>query len=270
MIFLFFLFFISSCLANYDNMLTQVSVNISQSAYCLSTVDSWSCATCSNQNIFETKLIDNNVLIIFGYNTFYNSLFIGFRGSSNIQNWIDNIQIKQIKPYSDKNIAVEKGTYNLYSSIHSDIYSILDKMVKKYNTNDILITGHSLGGALATISAFEMMYLNTPYNVKYLITFGSPRVGNDYFFEYFNYFNIYSKRITHYFDIVPHLPEMFFGYKHISNEIWFDEINNKYTICNDEFDEDPSCSNSCAPLHCTSTTDHLNYMNISMGNDGLC
>ena len=53
MIFLFFLFFISSCLANYDNMLTMASINISQSAYCLSTIDSWSCATCSNQNIFE-------------------------------------------------------------------------------------------------------------------------------------------------------------------------------------------------------------------------
>ena len=131
MIFLFFLFFISSCLANYDNMLTMASINISQSAYCLSTIDSWSCATCSNQNIFETKLIDNNVLIIFGYNIQYNSLFIGFRGSSNIQNWIDNIQIKLVHPYFDQNIAVEKGTYNLYSSIHSDIYSILDKMVKK-------------------------------------------------------------------------------------------------------------------------------------------
>ena len=39
----------------------------------------------------------------------------------------------------------------------------------------LLVTGHSLGGAMATIAAFELALLG--YNVR-LITFGSPRVGN--------------------------------------------------------------------------------------------
>ncbi len=83
-------------------------------------------------------------------------------------------------------------------------------------------------------------------------------------------FKITSYRITHYYDIVPHVPEEFFNYKHISEEIWYSENNMDYLICQDENKEDSNCSNSCSPLKCTSFDDHLNYMNISMGNDGLC
>ncbi len=42
-------------------------------------------------------------------------------------------------------------------------------------TRPLLVTGHSLGGAMATIAAFELSLLG--YNVR-LLTFGSPRVGN--------------------------------------------------------------------------------------------
>ena len=76
--------------------------------------------------------------------------------------------------------------------------------------------------------------------------------------------------MTHHNDIVPHVPEEFLKYQHIYNEVWYNENNSQYTICHDESNEDPFCSNSCAPTKCTSTTDHLNYLNISMGNDGLC
>ena len=81
-----------------------------------------------------------------------------------------------------------------------------------------------------------------------------------------NKYNYISYRVTHYYDIVPHIPEEFMGYSHISNEIWYNEINSIYNICNDNVNEDSKCSNSCAPTKCTSTSDHLYYLNISMGN----
>ena len=86
----------------------------------------------------------------------------------------------------------------------------------------------------------------------------------------FNDYNIYSKRITHYHDIVPHLPQSFLNYKHISNEVWFNHENSNYQICNDTQDEDYLCSDSCAPKYCTSVNDHMYYMNITMGSEGDC
>ena len=254
----------------YDEQLTKVALNISQSSYCMSNLDSWTCATCSSDNIYETKLMNSNELVIFGYNPTYESIFVGFRGSSNIQNWISNIQINQIQPYDDIELRVDKGFFNLYNSMKNSIMDTLEPISIKYNTYNILVTGHSLGGALATLFAFDIMYNNQFYYIKYIITFGSPRVGNEYFSNYFYSLQSYSKRITHYYDIVPHTPEEFLNYHHVYNEIWYNENNSLYKICDDEVNEDDTCSNSCSPTKCRSIDDHLNYLNMTMGNEGIC
>jgi|UniRef100_A0A6C0INY6 predicted lipase len=258
------------CTSQYNIDLVSNALNISQAAYCLGNMDTWSCATCTDTNTYETKVEIKGELVIFGYNQYIDSIFIGFRGSSNIQNWLSNIQIIFEHPYEDSNIAVDKGFYDLYHSLKPSIETILSNMSMKYNTHRLLITGHSLGGALATVTAFDMIYHSLPYDINYLITFGSPRVGNYDFSAYFNLFQVYTKRITHYYDIVPHVPEEFLGYMHISNEIWYNEDNSHYAICNDQYEEDSSCSDSCAPTKCTSTSDHMYYLNVSMGNDGFC
>ena len=101
-----------------------------------------------------------------------------------------------------------------------------------------------------------------------VINFGSPRVGNPEFVASFNQYasSIIHYRITHHYDIVPHVPEELLGYLHISNEVWYNEDNTKYKTCSDSNgEEDKTCSDSCSPTHCTSTSDHLNYLNVTMG-----
>ena len=121
---------------------------------------------------------------------------------------------------------------------------------------------------MATLLTYDIIILFPTYTVTHFITFGSPRVGNSDFVQSFNehYSNVYY-RITHYYDMVPHVPEEFMGYLHVSNEIWYDENNTIFTICDDYNTEDNKCSNSCSPIHCTSTTDHLYYLNVTMGSD---
>ena len=256
--------------AYYDEDIVKTALNISQSAYCMSKLDDWVCATCTDTNIYETKIIEDSELVIMGYNKIYDSIFVGFRGSSNIQNWLDNLQVSHISPYDDNLVSVEKGFYKIYNSLQDILYKTIHNLTINYDTNNILITGHSLGGAIASLFTFDIYYNSFPFQVKSLITFGSPRVGNNYFSEYMYSFPFTSYRITHYYDIVPHVPEELLDYKHISQEIWYDEANTNYLLCQDENTEDANCSNSCAPFKCTSFNDHLNYLNISMGNDGLC
>jgi len=98
-----------------------------------------------------------------------------------------------------------------------------------------------------------------------------PRVGNEEFAKRFESYPIYSKRVTHYYDIVPHVPEEFMGYRHISQEVWYNEANTKYTLCDDANGaEDDQCSDSCAPTKCTSISDHLEYLQIKMGEGVFC
>jgi hypothetical protein len=263
---LFYLFFINA----YDENLSKHCVNLSQAAYCVNSLDQWTCITCDRDVLLEYIVDINQSKAIQGYDKYTNTIFTSFRGSSNIHNWIENIQFRKISPYNNSNIEIERGFYKEYNFIKKNIIENLFLLSKKYNTNKLLITGHSSGAALATIMAYDILKQYNEYKIAYLFNFGSPRVGNKEFVEDFNNYNITSYRITHYYDMVPHVPEEFLGYHHISNEIWYNRENLEYIICND-FDnlEDSKCSNSCSPLHCTSTSDHLYYLNVTMGyNDG--
>lgn len=57
--------------------------------------------------------------------------------------------------------------------------------------------------------------------VDYIYTFGSPRVGNVAFANYFNSFFENSYRLVHYRDIIPHFVTDAFGFYHAGTEIFY-------------------------------------------------
>ena len=269
---LFNYLFISLCVSiyAYEEILNSYALNISQAAYCIKS-NEWDCNTCHSSIVLLENIENDGVRVINAIDHKHLFIIASFRGSSNIQNWVHNLEVKHIKPYDNyQDVSIDKGFYNSLSAVRENLYDSILNLNSIYENYDILITGHSMGGALASLTAFELIYLQ---NIKpekiYLMTFGSPRVGNDAFKKYMNIIPL-SWRTTHYYDMIPHLPQEFLDYIHISQEIWYNEENSKYTICNDNDDEDKQCSNSCAPTKCTSIDDHLYYLNISMGNDGLC
>lgn len=59
---------------------------------------------------------------------------------------------------------------------------IVGPLVNKYPNASIIVTGHSLGGAIATISALE---LQLKFNkVSALYAHGCPRVGDIHFSQF--------------------------------------------------------------------------------------
>jgi hypothetical protein len=259
---LFSLYAFGQC--TYNPWLASVAVNLSQSAYC----STWPCATCSPSNHLETVIEQHGERCLVGYNTDFNRLFVSFRGSTDLLNWIDDIQIRRIQPYNDSTVEVEQGFYKAYQYLKPTIHTQLAALRDQYQTRQLLLTGHSLGAALATVMAYDTM---DTYDI-WLVTFGSPRVGNPAFVQALQSLDV-MYRVVHYYDIVPHTPEERLGYLHVPHEIWYDEANTHYVTCTDDaYHEDDACSNRCAPTHCTSTSDHLNYMGIPMGSssNGLC
>ncbi len=83
----------------------------------------------------------------------------------------------------------------------------------------LFVTGHSLGGAIATLAAYHAL----PYHpYLYLYTFGSPRVANDLLSRKISQALAgRSFRCVHRHDIVPRLP-LFFDYTHIKQLVYFD------------------------------------------------
>jgi hypothetical protein len=87
----------------------------------------------------------------------------------------------------------------LDNSRGSGLATILAELGKAQERT-VWFTGHSLGGALATLAAFWYEGKSTLY------TFGSPRVGNATFRAKFG--NRSAFRITHATDIVPTVPHI--------------------------------------------------------------
>ena len=160
-----------------------------------------------------------------------NKLTIAFRGTNSYRDIFVNLYFIR-KPMYLKNIEeskfplVHNGFYNQFLELKPDI----DKILETYTGKDIYITGHSLGGSLATIAClnYQMEY---PDKNFYCVTFGSPRVGDYYFSKYFNEHIKYSYRFVNDNDPVPCLPSAW-NYRHVKGCIWLfeDEIKNEIRV----------------------------------------
>jgi hypothetical protein len=137
----------------------------------------------------------------------------------------------------------------------------------------ILVTGHSLGGALAVLAAADIKrsFPDLADNELDLYTFGCPRVGTPLFAEYiFKLFAVgHYYRITHANDLVPHLPNDIIGFRHGGNEVWYthDYVNDdrSFRVCEYYPDrEDPTCSNSNWIED--SIKNHLYYLHLQVAN----
>ena len=63
-----------------------------------------------------------------------------------------------------------------HNSIKSKIYTKLNAFIESGKCDSILFTGHSSGGTLASISAFD--FQNEKQLPIEVVTFGSPKLGN--------------------------------------------------------------------------------------------
>ncbi|KAG9286637.1 hypothetical protein G9A89_005405 [Geosiphon pyriformis] len=122
----------------------------------------------------------------------------------------------------------------------------------KLRIDEIVFSGHGLGGAYASIAALQWLIekhiiikksiwpeINFLTFSQRIVTFGAPRVANKEFSLTLNKL-IYHYRITHGNDHVPHFPMASMGWKHFGIEIWIEPSNtcdcpedqNTYWDCN--------------------------------------
>ena len=104
---------------------------------------------------------------------------ISFRGTDTSE--ANNIMLDLLTllvPYAGcASCQVHLGFLTAYAALASSMYSAVQSSGLVAPAR-LLVTGHSLGGAIATLAAFELALLG--FDV-HLVTFGSPRVGNGVF-----------------------------------------------------------------------------------------
>jgi triacylglycerol lipase len=72
---------------------------------------------------------------------------------------------------------VHKGFLDDYYSIADDLFKAVNEIRSKTGIARVLITGHSLGAALALLTAIDLV-IHDGFAQPVLYAFGLPRLGN--------------------------------------------------------------------------------------------
>mmetsp|Transcript_26371 Transcript_26371/g.23289 ORF Transcript_26371/g.23289 Transcript_26371/m.23289 type:complete len:197 (-) Transcript_26371:309-899(-) len=141
-----------------------------------------------------------------------NSLFIAsFRGTnSNSELLTEGLHLKDVKYdlYSLNDARVTQFFYSAYKDyMRSDFLENFQDYTEQFSGYTIVITGHSLGAAMATHAALDVVlggYADGDDILHY--NYGSPRVGNYNFAQEVQKYVPTIFRIVHDKDPVPHIP----------------------------------------------------------------
>ncbi|KAI8912860.1 Alpha/Beta hydrolase protein [Gorgonomyces haynaldii] len=239
------------------------AVRYASLAYCpVSTLKAYGCQNCKTSDVtsltsFTIKtLLDEQYVV--AYNPTNNQIIVGYRGSNNFLNWVQNFDA-----FKQASVAVDAGTVKLHDgwygsfkdtnrALSADVATVL----AANPTASFLFVGHSSGAATAAITAFLGVQSNgwltklgvTPDRVSVFTTAG-PRVGDQAFVDAFNKTPFKtSYRIVKGADVVTLMPPEFLNFRHFNKEIYIDSGaggNNIPVFCDQQpaSNEKGSCTN---------------------------
>ncbi|KAK7207992.1 Alpha/Beta hydrolase protein [Myxozyma melibiosi] len=182
----------------------------------------------------------------------FERILLVFRGTNSMTNWYTNLDtIQESYPSNNTESTVCPGCYVHRGFLHSYLASkmlymdYLLNLTQMYPDYDMLVSGHSLGGAIAVLAGADLLNLGFYPEIT---TFGQPRVGNTYFADYFDYLVMKSgvdrMRVTHKSDPVPQVP-LGALWRHSGDEIYISKGPLSPTpedcyICDGQEDDDCS------------------------------
>ena len=195
-----------------------------------------------------------------GYMPSDKTIYVVFRGSQSFENFVDDMNIHQEIYHADVcpgQCTAHKGFFAATQSVNEAVIAEVKNLLVARSAWSIVVTGHSLGAALATFMAVEISIRLNLTNLR-LFTYGSPRLGNLNTATFISGLLGDRNRITHRKDIVPHMPLFAEHFTHISGEWYEDEAG--LHAC--EGFEDPYCS---FQFYFPSISDHMWYLGTQMG-----
>jgi hypothetical protein len=217
----------------------------SVAAYCPSTTQDqvWTCgARCRGDT--EGTVVDASVhdeLLqgagFIGFQEKNKRIIASFRGTSTPQSIIADLDLfkakadfewKGIFKRTPDNAKLHRGFQNTYARIRAKTQESLKRLAQRFPDYEIVFTGHSLGGSVASMAAVDFYESNPGTGNRISIfTFGQPRTGNRAWADYLQSLPFASRnhRIVREDDPVPHVPLLSMGYVHAGIQHNLDDRN---------------------------------------------
>ena len=131
-------------------------------------------------------------------------LFVTFRGTESLEDWLTDFTFPQeVHPWG----KVEDGFAHVYNQCSADVRSFVQAGATPgaRNPANVFVTGHSLGGALATLATADLVASGAAAHAA-MYSFASPRVGDRPFAREFDKRVPQRWRVANTEDIVTCLP----------------------------------------------------------------
>lgn len=151
-------------------------------------------------------------------------VYVVFRGTKSASDWLSDAESHQDRTtLTQPPSLAHHGFLALYQSLQKALFvAVKDVSPLK----QITVTGHSLGSALSTLAALELMQgLSVPV-IHY--NFASPRVGDPHFAQRYDALNLPTFRIVNSEDLVPQVPPAAVEhrlYQHVGTAVSFSANN---------------------------------------------
>lgn len=147
---------------------------------------------------------------------------------------------------------VHQGFLASYLSAQEIVRSTVESLRQEHPGAPVIVTGHSLGAALAILCATDLKTRWKGDIQLHLVSFEAPRVGNWQFVQtlvslFADQRPEYTRplRVTHGCDPVPRVPFVDFGFVHAPQEVYISwRADQKTVLCDASNGEDPDCSDS--------------------------
>lgn len=137
-----------------------------------------------------------------------------FGGTTSVTDWIRINADFRLEAFPESWVAdclaarpsVHRGFLRAYAAVRSKLWGkILENVLRVGGSGRIIVCGHSLGGALATVAALDLACRLDPVDAAKLVcvTFGAPQVGDGLFVQAFDARVPLSLRVATVYDPVP-------------------------------------------------------------------
>ena len=171
-------------------------------------------------------------------------LLLIFRGTSARDDWRVNLRVRPRHIWFSVPGRIHSGFWRALKLVWTPVVKPLVGSARE-SGKKIVIAGHSLGGALASLAAARIAKHGDRDLVASVYTFGQPRVGDARFVDYMN--TVYGDSFARFVnrnDIVPMIPPRPL-YRHIGKLYRFDangelkeaEAGNDRTLSPEEFEK---------------------------------
>jgi hypothetical protein len=168
-----------------------------------------------------------------------NEYVLAIRGTEGWEEWFDDSVSMLLVPLPRFGDKVGAGFLKIYQSIRvvcplgsleregtfaEQVTAAIRRCAGRTEPANIVVTGHSLGGAIATLFvADNVAHQPSDITILLICTFASPKVGDYDFAVKFNHLGVTSWRIVDEPDVIPML--FLFGFYHVQTEYPFSSLS---------------------------------------------